>query len=223
MAQIDLKEKFPSMTPVKSPPSLFTFNGCGVGLYGKRDADAQTGTYVATWCLCLLFVPILALRAYRVARASNGGWYFIGRHPLSTFAKSWDALLVLVVAGLIGGSAYEAHVSTPAYKAQAKMSQAAKLVDRGHLAQAAKIYQELASTGADQSHNATLAMGELLEVCKTAPLSESAGVFTAAARIAHRDGAVARATWSKRAWISSPSAARATRETRWRCWTPLSR
>src|SRR5687767_13840449 len=82
----DLRKKFPDMTPGVAAPSMFQFNGCGVALYGSRDADEETGTYVATWCLSLVFIPILALRAYRVARAMNGGWYFVGREPLSGFA-----------------------------------------------------------------------------------------------------------------------------------------
>jgi len=44
MAEVDLKEKFPNMTPIKSAPSLSTINGIGFRLYGSRDADAYTGT-----------------------------------------------------------------------------------------------------------------------------------------------------------------------------------
>jgi hypothetical protein len=71
--KINLKEKFPEMTPVKGAPALFRLNGCGLGLYGRRDADHQTGTYVSTYCLCLIFVPVLALTAYRIADARGGG------------------------------------------------------------------------------------------------------------------------------------------------------
>ena len=80
MAEIDLNTKFPQLRPISSPPGLFRFNGFGVGIYGSRDPDAETGTYVATYCISALWVPILALRAYRVARAGEG-WYFLGREP----------------------------------------------------------------------------------------------------------------------------------------------
>ena len=73
MPPIDLKQKFPLMTPVKSAPPLSRINGCGVSLYGKRDFDAETASYVATWCLSILFVPCLGLRAYRVAKARAAG------------------------------------------------------------------------------------------------------------------------------------------------------
>jgi hypothetical protein len=63
MGSPDWKTKFPKMTPGKSAPPLFRFNGCGVSIYGSRDHDAETGTYVATWCISLLFVPVFALRA----------------------------------------------------------------------------------------------------------------------------------------------------------------
>ena len=85
MTQVDLNAKFPSMTPIKKAPPLFLLNGCGLGMYGRRDFDKETQTYIATWCFALL-IPIFALRAYRVAKAEQG-WYFIGREPLSPFAR----------------------------------------------------------------------------------------------------------------------------------------
>lgn len=49
------------MKPVKSAPSLFRLNGFGIGMYGKRDFDPATGTYIKTRCLCAVFIPILPL------------------------------------------------------------------------------------------------------------------------------------------------------------------
>jgi hypothetical protein len=187
---INVQEKFPSMTPVKSAPSLVRVNGCGVALYGSRDHDTETGTYVSTWCLSLLYIPILCLRAYRVAR-SGSGWIFLGRVPLSALAKAWDATLVLVAAGAIGMAAHAVYTSSPAYAAQRQMETARELVGQGRIAQAASIYQRLAAADADQAPAATKALGELLEgPCRQAPLSECAEVFAAAAQIARRDGAV---------------------------------
>src|SRR5205807_371887 len=84
---------------VRSAPPLFRINGCGFGVYGKRDFDPETGTYVKTYCFCLLFIPVVALSAYRVADASRG-WYFLGRVPLSGFARVWNVLLLAVALGL---------------------------------------------------------------------------------------------------------------------------
>src|SRR4051812_22784730 len=97
MAEFNLKQKFPSMTPIKGPPTLMRMNGCGVSLHGKRDYDSETNTYIATWCISLIFIPIVGLRAYRVAAAQNGGWYFIGREPLSSFVKRWNILLIVAI------------------------------------------------------------------------------------------------------------------------------
>jgi hypothetical protein len=70
---IDLNELFPMMKPVSSPPSLFTLNGFGLGLYGRREFARVTGTYIKTRCICALFIPLLPLDAYRVADAEEGG------------------------------------------------------------------------------------------------------------------------------------------------------
>src|SRR5689334_4365048 len=100
------------MTPGVSAPTMFRINGCGVAMYGSRDSDAKTGTYVSTWCLCFLFIPVLALRAYRVARAMNGGWYFIGREPLSGVAKLWNLILILAIGGTIASVQYLSHTGS---------------------------------------------------------------------------------------------------------------
>ena len=66
------RQKFPGLRPVGGPPPLFGINGCGLRIYGRRDFDGETGTYVATYFATLLFVPIVALGAYRVADAPGG-------------------------------------------------------------------------------------------------------------------------------------------------------
>jgi len=194
MVKMTLEDKYPSMTPVKSAPSLYTLNGCGFMLYGRRDSDPDTFTYVKTWCLTLVFLPVLCLRAYRVSDSAGGGWYFIGRQPLSSLARMYNMAAVLAVAGVIGLVAYVQHTSTPAYKARQQMAQASRLVDQGELAQAAGIYQRLALAGAEESRNAAESLGDLLDApCRQASLEQCAGVYGAAARIALCDGAVPRA------------------------------
>src|SRR4051794_24286393 len=126
MAEVDLKEKFPNMTPIKSAPSLSTINGIGFRLYGSRDADAYTGTHVATWCFTILYLPVLMLRAYRVAQGANGKWYFIGREPLSRLARNWNKLLLTAVLATTAGVSYHLYTSTPAYQAKRQMASAAK-------------------------------------------------------------------------------------------------
>ena len=75
-----LQSRFHEMRAVRSAPSLFSINGFGTSLCGARDHDPESGTYVKTHTICLLFVPVLALGAYRVAKAeSGGGWHLIGK------------------------------------------------------------------------------------------------------------------------------------------------
>jgi hypothetical protein len=191
MPQVDLKERFPNMTPVKSPPTLTRLNGCGVAMFGKRDFDSQTQTYVATWCISILFIPVFCLRAYRVAVAQRG-WYFIGREPLSSFAKWCNISLVTAIVVVALGIQYDRYASSPAYKAHRQMAHAADLVKQGQLAQGANIYENLALAGADESSNATQAIEGLVNTgCASAPLGESAEVFSAAAQVARRGSTLA--------------------------------
>lgn len=138
-----LQEKFPKMRPVDKAPTLQTINGFGMSVFGSRDADPETGTYVKTYCLCALYIPVLALGAYRVANADNGGWYFIGKEPLSGFAKGWNwAMLALAMflAGSIGTSAYR---SSPEYAAKQELKRADADAKAGKHLNAATAYRRL--------------------------------------------------------------------------------
>lgn len=85
-------------TPITSSPALWRLNGCGLGFYGRRDH--HSGTYVTTHCICLLFIPIIPIGAYRVAD-SDGGYYILTKAPLSGFARKARAtVLGLVVAAI---------------------------------------------------------------------------------------------------------------------------
>jgi hypothetical protein len=191
MAKVDLQTKFPWMKPVKSAPALYRINGCGVGMYGSRNADEETGTYVSTWCLALVFVPVLCLRAYRVARHANGGWYFLGREPLSGLAKAFNVLVLLGVLGTIGAVQFGIYTSSPAYKAKRQMATAKELVANGQIARAARIYQTLSIANADEAMNATQAIRDLMDNPNPqTPLSESAGLYAALTQVAHRGSAI---------------------------------
>ncbi len=71
MADINLSDKFPDLQPIESAPSLWLANGCGLTIYGSRDHDSETNTFIKTHVLCVLFVPLLALGAYRIGNAGN--------------------------------------------------------------------------------------------------------------------------------------------------------
>jgi len=88
--------------PLRSAPSLFTFNGFGTGLYGSRDPGPD-GSVVKTYALCGLFIPLIPLSAYRVMDHGGGSYSFLHKDKLSGFAKGWllaiPALIMLAFAG----------------------------------------------------------------------------------------------------------------------------
>lgn len=101
MTEGDLFKRFPNMKPISGPLVLASINGCGTGIHGSRDRDPETGSYVTTRCLTLVFVPVIPLCAFRIADAETGGWYFLGKEPLSTLCRTWNwLLLVLAPEGL---------------------------------------------------------------------------------------------------------------------------
>jgi hypothetical protein len=97
------RRAFETPRPVDRAPALFTLNGCGVTLYGHRD-DRPDGSYVATYFITLLFVPLVPLGAYRVVSDGGTGYYFLGKVPLGPMARGWRALLALgLVASILSG------------------------------------------------------------------------------------------------------------------------
>ena len=137
-----LRHKFPKLRPCKGTPTLFTFNGIGATLYGKRDFDDETRTYVKTRCFCLIFVPLIAIDAFRVADAGHRSWAIIGKEPLSQLARSWNVGMacLAVWGGLMLG--WKAHTSSPEYRAKQEMIQAGELMESGKPLRAAGIYNK---------------------------------------------------------------------------------
>jgi hypothetical protein len=154
MTDIDLAERFPNMRPCKKSPSLHLMNGCGLTVYGRRDYDEETGTYVKTHAFCLLFVPLVALGSYRVADAPEEGWYFIGKEPLSGLAKLWNYLLVGGALTAIGWVLVGNHFHSPEAVAGRKLGQAQKHYEKGEAQEAATLWQEVAGSGTKHADEA---------------------------------------------------------------------
>jgi hypothetical protein len=116
--------------PITSAPPLFRFNGCGVGLYGERDRDAD-GFYVATYCLCVLFVPILPLTAYRVRRVGSDSYQFAAREALGPLARAWQAVAsgAAALAMVVGG--VTSWMNSPSHKAGVAFDRAQAAEVRG--------------------------------------------------------------------------------------------
>jgi hypothetical protein len=160
---LSMEERFPKMRPMGNPPTLMRINGCGVGLYGRRDFDAETSTYVKTYCLSLVFLPVLALGAYRVADADRG-WYFFGKEPLSFFARTWNkvvAAVALFAALQIGWTSY---TSSEAYKTSADIELAAKHLKASEPLRAAGVYRGRLG-GKEQQDQVRAGLKTALEQC----------------------------------------------------------
>ncbi len=155
-------ERFPEMQPITSPPGLSTINGFGTTAYGARDHDPDTGTYVKTVWFVALFIPVFPLGAYRVADAPSGGWYFLGKVPVSGQAKGWALCLVLLILSAIGYGMWVNHIESPSYKAGQRLAEADRLRQQGKPADAAKIYQSVAQGPTDQKPRALSALQDLL-------------------------------------------------------------
>ena len=113
---------FEGMRPISSPPSMSTINGIGTALYGHRDEDPGTGTYVATLYFVLLFVPIFPISSYRVRPAAGGGWYFLGKVPFGQSQVVHGVLSAVILAAIVwgviaspdnGGETYNSNATRP--------------------------------------------------------------------------------------------------------------
>lgn len=162
MDHSDIKEKFPKLKPMSGAPPLFRLNGCGVSLVGRRDYDKETKSYVKTYCIFFAFIPVIPICAYRVADA-RGGWYFLGREPLSSLMKGYNMLLLVAVAAGFGFSAWQAHIESPEYRAAQTMSAAADDVSAGKFVAAAQLYISVANGRTSQAAQARTNFKTLVE------------------------------------------------------------
>jgi tetratricopeptide (TPR) repeat protein len=186
MSEINLEERFPDLQPLRSAPSLMTINGIGLSMYGSRDYDEDTRTYVKTRCFCVVFVPLLAVDAYRVANAQKG-WYFLGKVPLSQFAKVWNCLLPLVLLAGAGVGWWHHYSHSPEYSAGRQLAEAARLADAGQVGQAARVYRDVARGSTSQAAAAMERINNLTgEPAGQARPAEAAGVFQVAVELRQR-------------------------------------
>ena len=154
---------FDKMKPVNKPPSMYTMNGVGSTVYGRRDFDKESQTYVKTQVICVLFVPLFAIGAYRVKDCETGGWYFLGKVPLSGLAKVYNYLALAAILALSATIWWESHKSSPEYIAKKEYASAIELQQKGDQHGAAKAYIKMVSS---QSYNKDKAISALKPLCK---------------------------------------------------------
>ncbi len=181
----ELARRFPDMKPISSPPGLATINGIGTTVVGRRDHDEETGTYVKTLVFCVLFVPIFTLSAYRVADAQRG-WYFLGKVPLSRFARVWNLLVALAIAVGAGAIAWTSHTNSPEYRAGRRLAQADELAKSGRQAEAAGAYREVMTGPTAKAGEARQKFVALLDD-PSMPADQAAGVYRVARELARQN------------------------------------
>jgi tetratricopeptide (TPR) repeat protein len=159
---VDLNAKFPDLRPIRSVPPVFELFGCGLLLYGQRDEDEETGSFVRTHYVCLLYVPLLALGAYRMVPADQG-WYILGREPLSAGERVLTAAVLLLALG--GGSVFgwSAYTHTPSYQARQALADGEVFAGSGRFPEAAHVFAGVATGPTDQAAGAARRIAELID------------------------------------------------------------
>lgn len=129
--------------PISGAPPLFRLNGFGAGLYGERD-HGNDGSYVSTYCISALWIPIFPISAYRVRRPSHNQFQFFAKVPLSGFARAsrWAALAALAL--VIGGGAISSWLDSPERRAAIALEDARRTERAGHPDEAATAYRQAA-------------------------------------------------------------------------------
>lgn len=128
--------------PMKSAPPLFRLNGCGAGLYGARD-QWPDGSHIATYCICLLWIPIIPLSAYRVLDHGGGSFSFYGKQRLSGFARAFRALVLVGAALFVAGAGVTSYLDSPARKAGIALEEAEAIEASGDVDAAIVAYENL--------------------------------------------------------------------------------
>ena len=178
MSDTPLAAKFPELQPGRSP-SLGNFYGIGTRLAGRRDYDPETGSYVTTHCFCVFFIPLIALGAYRVADAPGGGWYCLGKVPLSPFARVGSVAIVLALLATGGGIWWKVHTGSPEYAARQKLKEADQAAAAGQGGVAARLCHEVMDSKTPHAEEGKQKLAGMIEN-PPGPPSEAAAVYAVA-------------------------------------------
>ncbi|MBY0228536.1 MAG: hypothetical protein K2W96_04570, partial [Gemmataceae bacterium] len=137
-----LRDRFPTMRPLAEVPTVGTLAGCGLGLSGRREPDAESGSFVSSHCLMLLGLPVWALAAYRVQRSPRGNWQFLGRVPLTRLAWASNAFSLLL-AGFLAFLGVSLFIGSADRAAAAKLAEAERDIADERPGSAAAVLREV--------------------------------------------------------------------------------
>lgn len=173
------KRGFDAPHPITGTAPLFRLNGCGAGLYGRRDRWPD-GAYVATYCVTLLWVPVLPLTAYRVRAVGGSRYHFTTRERLGPIARAWRALVLTGAIAAGGYFAVSSYLESPTRRAQVALAEAEKTEAKGDLEGAASRYRTAVNDfpdapGAVKAADAVvrLSLGSLPDPCTISAVDEA--------------------------------------------------
>jgi cellulose synthase operon protein C len=138
------KKGYDAPRPITSAPALFRLNGCGAGIYGSRDRD-EDGFHVATYCVCILWVPVFPLTAYRVRNAGGSTYQFRARERLGPVARAYQMRVLAAVVGLVGFAGIQSYLNSPGRRARIAFEQAKAAAAAGDREGAIERYRDALS------------------------------------------------------------------------------
>jgi hypothetical protein len=94
---------------------MFSVNGIGTTLYGRREVNPVDSSYIATKWLIFFFLPLVPLGSYRIIKAKqkffSAQWpqYQMTSIPLhrpqvfTTYTAVWGTIIVLIIIAVLVG------------------------------------------------------------------------------------------------------------------------
>jgi tetratricopeptide (TPR) repeat protein len=156
-------------------PPQYNFLGFGLYLFGERDPDEETGSFVRTLYLCLMYLPVLALRSYRV-EPTDDGWRYLERVPVSRTARVFSLIATLGILGGLGYVSADAYWNSPEGIASRKLAEADRLATAGHVGEAARLLAEVARGPSLQARTSSKRLATLLDEPSSRADPEGRGV-----------------------------------------------
>ncbi len=197
MDENELRTRFPDLDVSSRSPMMQQVNGFGTRLLFRSEVDRSTRSYVKTLWLTALWIPIAPIASYRVVDAPGGGWFILGRQPLSPVQKAARIGIAAGGAALVFGIAWGIYSETDGYKNKQQMERAQDSVQAGDLEDAARRYRLLARTAPDLRDDARTGIAQLLaSVRPETPADVATAVFQSAQDAGDGRGPVVPDLWT---------------------------
>ena len=131
--------------PINSAPGLFSIYGCGLSLYGSRDKDPDTSSHVATRFITLVYFPLFAIGAFRIAKTAQGSFY-LGKTTLSSVTRVWNYVVFAALLALFGTGYWQSHITSPEYIAEKRMEKVEVALSDQRIGDAAELLSKVFSS-----------------------------------------------------------------------------